>query len=81
MPVRLRHPGKTAQQLAHYRQRLEAARAAGELGVGATLERQVGRLEGMLKAADRCRHCGRPLEDPVSIARGIGSTCWARGAR
>jgi len=23
-----------------------------------------------------CRRCGRPLTDPVSIARGFGPTCW-----
>ncbi|HEX6520947.1 MAG TPA: DUF6011 domain-containing protein [Streptosporangiaceae bacterium] len=25
-----------------------------------------------------CANCGRPLEDPVSIGRGIGPDCWTR---
>lgn len=29
----------------------------------------------------RCRHCGRKLEDPLSVERGIGSQCWQRGHR
>jgi hypothetical protein len=31
---------------------------------------------GALVAAHACRCCGRPLTDPPSIARGIGSECW-----
>lgn len=29
-----------------------------------------------LTPRQRCRICGRGLEDPASIARGIGSECW-----
>lgn len=35
-------------------------------------------LEAELTSAGRCRRCGRPLSDPVSIERGIGSDCWRK---
>lgn len=31
-----------------------------------------------LQAANECGYCGRPLTDPVSIARGIGPDCWGQ---
>jgi hypothetical protein len=39
---------------------------------------KIGRI---LNAVGHCRHCGRPLSDPTSIERGIGSDCWAKGRR
>ena len=30
----------------------------------------------MFGPADHCQICGRGLDDPVSIERGIGSECW-----
>jgi hypothetical protein len=36
------------------------------------------RLEAQLDAQHCCRVCGRTLTDPDSIARGIGSTCYAK---
>jgi hypothetical protein len=34
--------------------------------------------DGALTPSNRCRCCGRPLTDPESIARSIGSECWGR---
>ncbi len=78
MPVHLRHPAKTAAQAARYR---ALAKASGHAVSAAEYLAAAERAEAALAAADRCRHCGRALTDPVSRARGIGSTCWARGAR
>lgn len=39
------------------------------------------RLEAVLQAEHRCKACGRHLSDPVSIERGVGSDCWAKGRR
>lgn len=35
-----------------------------------------GQLEGALVELMHCAACGRPLEDPRSIGRGIGPDCW-----
>jgi hypothetical protein len=44
------------------------------------LYRVVQRLKdgGTFTAADNCEICGRMLDDPQSLARGIGSECWQR---
>jgi hypothetical protein len=36
------------------------------------------RLHAELVALMFCGKCGRPLDDPMSIARGIGPDCWGR---
>lgn len=81
MPLRLRHPTKTAAQAVNYRAWATTLRARGNVAEAERLEHRAAQLTEQLRAADRCRHCGRPLEDPTSQARGIGSTCWARGHR
>jgi hypothetical protein len=46
--------------------------------------RDVGRpddaaqVERILAAAGHCKHCGRPLSDPVSVERGVGPDCWQK---
>ena len=35
-------------------------------------------LQAALIALMFCANCGRPLEDPVSIERGIGPDCWGQ---
>lgn len=35
-------------------------------------------LHTSLVALMFCANCGRPLDDPVSIGRGIGPDCWGR---
>lgn len=81
MPVKLKHPAKDAANLT----RLEAAALiADECEQPDEAERLRTRARyyrARLDAAERCRHCGRKIEDPLSVARGIGSTCWASGAR
>jgi len=49
----------------------EAARARGD-------QPHAERLHAALIALMFCANCGRPLEDPVSIERGIGPDCWGR---
>jgi Family of unknown function (DUF6011) len=36
------------------------------------------KLQAALVALMFCANCGRPLNDPVSINRGIGPDCWPR---
>jgi hypothetical protein len=36
------------------------------------------RLHAELISLMFCAKCGRPLEDPVSVERGIGPDCWGR---
>lgn len=76
---RLRHPSKTARHAAHYRLLAQS----GNLGAETASDylKTAERLERRLVASGRCRHCGRKLTDELSLARGIGSTCWAKGAR
>ena len=38
-------------------------------------------LRSELRSQDRCADCGRPLEDPESVARGVGPDCWGKRAR
>jgi hypothetical protein len=36
------------------------------------------KLHAALVALMFCANCGRPLEDPLAIDRGIGPDCWPR---
>jgi hypothetical protein len=56
------------------------AETAARLRATGRLER-ADKLERQLVALGRCKHCGRKLSDPVSIERGVGSDCWAKGRR
>lgn len=49
----------------------EKARARGD-------QPHAERLQAALVALMFCANCGRPLNDPVSIDRGIGPDCWER---
>lgn len=40
--------------------------------------RHADKLHGALVALMFCANCGRPLEDPQSVNRGIGPDCWGR---
>jgi len=46
-----------------------AARARGD-------HPHAGKLHAALVALMFCANCGRPLNDPLSIDRGIGPDCW-----
>jgi len=48
-----------------------AARARGE-------HPHADKLQAALVALMYCANCGRPLNDPVSITRGIGPDCWGQ---
>lgn len=62
----LAHPGKLARQAAYWRAHGRPERAE--------------RLEAALVAGGRCKRCGRPLRDPVSIAAGVGPDCLGKEA-
>lgn len=42
------------------------------------LETKLAHLNDRLAGMHACRHCGRPLTDPVSIERGVGPECAAQ---
>lgn len=66
-------PGVTARNAQLYRARAKRARKAHERQ---EYEHYAEQLENQLAAARRCRRCGRSLEDPESVKRGIGPECW-----
>lgn len=39
------------------------------------------RIRAEMKAAEECEDCGAHLEDPDSIKRRVGPTCWAKRQR
>lgn len=49
----------------------EEARARGD-------QRHADSLHSALVALMFCANCGRPLDDPMSIERGIGPDCWQK---
>jgi hypothetical protein len=57
-------PTKMAKQAAYYR--AQGARGAAD------------RLEAVLIEHRCCRHCGRALTNPESVARQIGPECWKK---
>lgn len=74
--VRQLGPGKAASNAAYYRRRAtaEAARGADPTYYAA----QAALLEEALHATGRCRECGAPLYDRLSVARGYGPDCWQK---
>lgn len=74
-----KHPEKAAAQVHHLEERLlENDRKPSEwFDVEQVHAELAGLLEG-LKGSGHCRDCGRKLEVPESIERGIGPDCWAR---
>jgi hypothetical protein len=76
-----RHPGKAAQRATWLRLQARAARLRGDLLESDHFDDLAGRYEAVLGHLGRCRNCGRELKRPESVARGIGTECWARGVR
>lgn len=71
-------PGKAARYLRWARGQAQQARQDGNQ-VDADYYEEVGdALEAVLGSKTRCRICGLRLDDPVSVARGIGPDCWAK---
>jgi hypothetical protein len=64
-----------------HQRRSEAARKAAETRARRR-ERKVTEIVTLLRSGGRltpaanCRICRRPVDDPESVARGIGSDCW-----
>lgn len=80
-------PSRAAARLGRSRVRLERlaelleATEEGDVGweaEAAELGRRVAALDAALAAGDRCRVCGHDLEDPRSVARGVGPDCYAK---
>lgn len=67
-------PGVVARQLRDAEKAITKL-AATEPGRALVYATRVSTLSAQLKAANRCRDCGRPLEDPDSVAKGIGPDC------
>lgn len=77
-----RHPRKAARTLADMRTRLEELQAGATPRYGsdtiASTKRQVDSYVNGFRIASRCEVCGAELEDPESVARGIGPECWRK---
>jgi hypothetical protein len=43
-------------------------------------EQAVESLERAFRAQKKCRKCGRPLSDPLSIQRATGPECWEKAS-
>lgn len=73
-------PTKAAQYARWARQRAHDARQGpmSDLEAVAHWEEVADALEAVLNGQVRCRVCGIKLEDPTSVARGVGPDCWAR---
>lgn len=65
-------PGMRARNAALYRERAERARTEHERDEYTHYAEQ---LENALAAAERCRRCGRRLENEESKKRGVGPEC------
>lgn len=42
------------------------------------LTKRGGNLSSQESKHGRCRVCGRPLTDSISIDRGVGPECWSK---
>lgn len=69
------HPAKAARKLRWVGLQLAAARAAGDQKAVDQWDDARGQLEALLTELGRCRLCGRLLQNPQSIAAGIGPEC------
>lgn len=68
-----KHPVQAAKQLA----RLDKAVANG-VEMDAYDAYRHHQLRVQLVAHQRCTECGRHLEDPESVKRGVGPECWEK---
>lgn len=75
-------PVKAARRLNRLRALLADALAAEAVGGGdrSDWQAEADALEAALAGSDRCRDCGRELENEESKARGIGPDCAAKRA-
>lgn len=67
---------RLARTLAYHR-----ARARPDTDAGRRHARLAADALDTLHADDCCEDCGTPLEDPVSVKRGVGPHCWEKRRR
>lgn len=72
------HPRKAAAALRRAREQAQWARQDGDLLAAQEFEEIGDALEAVLGGRRRCRACGRALQNPVSVAAGIGPECAGR---
>lgn len=68
--------GKKAERLAELEQLIEPTQR--EVEIMAELRLSVRRFVDAFRSSGRCKQCGHELEDPTSVARGVGPDCWER---
>lgn len=71
-------PRKAADAIRRARTKAQEARQSGDRQLAEDYEEAGDALEAILRKKTRCRECGRGLDDPVSVARGVGPDCWAK---
>lgn len=76
-----KHPRLLAERITEKRAKAQAARQAGDQRTATQYEDQADQLEAARRHLGTCRACGRPLEDPASVDRGVGPSCWRKGLR
>lgn len=72
-------PTKAARKLAWVTEQYQRARARGDQREADQWDAARGQLEALLANLNRCRRCGRTLENLASIAAGIGPECNRKG--
>lgn len=77
-----KHPGKASRTLAELRHRVVELEAGAPSRYGADTvdakRRMVEAYVAGFRLASRCEMCGKELEDPTSVNRGVGPDCWQR---
>jgi hypothetical protein len=78
-------PGKASRTLAELRRRRDELAAGDPPRLPSesldSVTAQIGNYLRGFRMASRCEDCGKPLEDPASVERGVGPDCWARRQR
>jgi hypothetical protein len=66
------------------RRRAELAAGDAPRSVSDNLQAVENKIASYLtgfRLASRCEDCGKELEDPVSVERGVGRDCWGKRQR
>lgn len=77
------HPGRLARALRHALEEAQRCRQASPPDhIGSEQwEAKAEALESARRTLGRCRICGRELDNPTSVERGVGTSCWRKGKR
>lgn len=70
-----KHPTRLVKLIWRSLEEAQRCRQAGDHDEAGRWEEKAEALEAARKTLGRCRICGRHLEDPTSIERGIGPEC------